>query len=205
MAISQPDSWTEAAYLAFEETSDIRHEFTDGVLVAMTGGSWNHNLICVNTSTTLNMQLADTDCRVTSNDMRLKVAARVSYRYPDVMVICGVPQFHTDRVDTITNPTVVIEVLSASTALTDRNDKLGEYLQIPSVREYGLISQHETKIERYLRQPSGNWLYTQVSDPTGSIDLPSLGCTLALADVYRKVTLEPPNAAIESQPEHEID
>ena len=197
---------TEAQYLAYEDESDLRHEYANGQIIAMTGASWTHNLICVNTSTSLNVQLMNKNCRVTSGDLRLKVSSRRHYRYLDVMVICGEPQFVANRVDTISNPVVVIEVLSESTALTDRNDKLEEYLQVDSVQEYVLISQSEPRIERYLRQTagdtsgeaSGDWLYSHASGLQNSIDLPSIGCTLALADVYNKVDLSaeqaPPDA-----------
>jgi Uma2 family endonuclease len=195
MALPDRKHWTEAEYLAFEQTSDMKHEYVDGKIVAMTGASWNHNLICVNTSTSLNLQLTNRDCRVTSNDMRLKVVSKLSYRYPDVMVVCGAPQFAGGRTDTITNPILIVEVLSETTALIDRNEKLDEYLQIDSLQEYVLISQDEPKIERYLRQPSGDWLYTQVVGLQHSIDLPSIGCKLALSDVYKKVTLTPEDAS----------
>lgn len=190
MAAPHQHYWTEADYLAFEAASDIKHEFANGAIIAMTGASWKHNVICVNTSTTLNVQLATKDCRVTANDLRLKVLSKRSYRYPDVMVICGDPQFVDDRTDTISNPTVIIEVLSEKTALIDRNEKLDEYLQIEAVQEYVLISQAAAKIERYLRQESGDWLYSHATGLDSSLDLPSIDCVLALTDVYKKVTLE---------------
>lgn len=191
MALPSQEVWTEAEYLAFEQDSAEKHEFADGKILAMTGASWTHNLICVNTSTTLNVQLANSDCRVTSNDLRLKVNSKHHYRYPDVMVICGAPEFVPKRNDTITNPKVVIEILSESTALIDRNDKLDEYIQIESVQAYVLISQSEAKVERYLRQAtSKDWLYTQVTGLDSILELPSIDCTLTLADIYNKVTLE---------------
>lgn len=187
MALPHKPNWTETEYLEFERTSDIRHEYVDGRVIAMTGASLAHNFICVNTSTSLNVQLMQKNCRVASNDLRLKVVSKRSYRYPDIMVICGDPQITDDRPDTITNPILIIEVLSESTALIDRNEKLDEYLQIESVQEYVLISQQVAKVERYLRQASGNWLYTQVSGLDHVLELPSIGCKLALADVYNKV------------------
>lgn len=190
MALPSQQYLTEAAYLAFEDDSDFKHEYANGQVVTMTGASWAHNIISVNTSTSLNVQLAQKDCRVTAGDMRVKVLAKESYRYPDVMVICGEPEFVQERQDTISNPTVVIEVLSEGTALMDRNEKLEEYIQIETLQEYVLISQAEAKVERYLRQESGDWLYTQATGLESSIALPSIECTLALTDVYNKVTLE---------------
>jgi Uma2 family endonuclease len=191
MALPHQDNWTEAEYLAFERESELKHEYAAGTVRAMTGASWSHNVICVNISTSLNVQLAQTDCRVTSGDMRLHIAAAHTYRYPDVMVVCDKPQFVGERVDTIANPLVVIEVLSASTELIDRNTKLDEYLQIPSLQAYLLVAQQTAKVERYLRQASGDWLYTPVIGTSARLALPAVGgdngCTLSLADIYRKV------------------
>jgi Uma2 family endonuclease len=186
----QPVGMTEAEYLEFERAGELKYEYVGGEIVAMTGASWNHNVICVNISTSLNNQLADKNCMVTANDLRLKIATARSYRYPDVMVVCGEPSFVDERVDIIDNPIVVVEVLSNSTALVDRNEKLHEYLQLASLQEYVIISQYIPKIERYLRQDSGDWLYTQVSDLKSSLDLPSINCKLALDDAYRKVVFD---------------
>ncbi len=142
---------SEDDYLAFEDASEDKHEYAGGQIIAMTGASWAHNLIGVNTSTRLNLQLADKNCRVTANDLRLNIAAAESYRYPDIMVICGDPDFVDGRVDTVSNPTVIFEVLSEGTALIDRNEKLDEYIQILSLQAYVLIAQTEPKLERYLR------------------------------------------------------
>ncbi len=185
-----PSVMTEAEYLEFERASEIKYEYIDGEIIAMTGASWNHNVICVNTSTSLNNQLVDKNCMVTANDLRLKITPARSYRYPDVMVICGEPSFVDERMDIIDNPIVVVEVLSNSTALVDRNEKLHEYLQLASLQEYVIVSQYAPKIERYLRQDSGDWLYTQVTDMNSSVNLPSIKCKLDLADMYRKVTFD---------------
>lgn len=190
MALPTPETMSEADYLAMDDASEIRHEYANGQALAMTGASWNHNLICVNIATQLNRQLAQKNCHVTTNDLRLKVLSRKHHRYPDVMVVCGEPQFVDERTDTISNPTMIAEVLSATTALTDRNEKLEEYLQIETVQEYLLVSQTEAKIERYRRQPSGDWVYSRISGNQSQIKLPSLGCTLMLANVYQKVTFE---------------
>jgi Uma2 family endonuclease len=181
---------TEAEYLEFERRSDMKHEYASGDVLAMTGASWNHNVICQNTATSLGSQLADRDCTVVSSDMRVQIAAARAYRYPDVIVVCGQPQFMDDRMDTIRNPVILIEVLSPSTALVDRNEKLREYRQLSSLQEYLLISQNEPRIERFLRQDADNWLYTEVVGLDESISLPSVTCTLALSEVYKKVAFE---------------
>ena len=182
-----PGTLTEDEYLAFEHRSEIKHEFVNGEVVAMTGASWKHNVICANTSAALHSQLTESPCIVTASDMRLKIAATNTYRYPDVMVICGEPLFTDDRSDIVLNPVVLIEVLSPSTALIDRNEKLREYRQIPILQAYLLLSQDSPRAERYLRQDERNWLYTDISGLNTHIDLEAISCTLALNNVYNKI------------------
>lgn len=186
----EPLHMTEAEYLAFEEASDIRHEYVNGYVKAMAGASWTHPVITQSTGTTLDMQLLDKPCIVVSSDIKLRVQSKkVSFRYPDVMVVCGEPNFVDERVDTIDNPTVIVEVSSPSTALEDRNEKLEEYTRLESLQEYVLISQDEAKIERYLRH-EGEWLYSNVRGLDAHLELPSIGVTLDFAFVYKKVTLK---------------
>lgn len=185
-----PLRMTEAEYLAFERESDVKHEFVDGKVYAMSGGSARHSFITVNTSTAFNTQLANTDCRVASPDLRLKVQSKVAHRYPDVMVICGDLDYVDNRNDTIQNPIVIVEVLSPSTELIDRNQKLQEYRALPTLQEYILISQHEAKIERYFRQTADDWLYTSVIGLDNQLALVSIDCTLKLSQIYQKITLD---------------
>ncbi|MGB7339433.1 MAG: Uma2 family endonuclease [Phototrophicaceae bacterium] len=182
----QPMRMSEAEYLEFEETSETRHEFVDGEVYAMAGAGINHNIINGNVQTTLNTQVND-DCIVVSSDMRLKVASKkVSYRYPDTMVICGDIELVENRTDTITNPIIVVEVLSPSTALKDFNEKKDEYLKIHSIQDYVIISQHEAKIEVYSRLSSSKWSFRQVEGMDASIELPSIACMLDLPIIYAK-------------------
>jgi len=184
---SQPEplAMSEVDYLAFEARSEIKHEFVDGKVYAMTGASWNHSVINSNVQGMLNSQLADKSCRAVSSDMRVKVQSKtVSFRYPDTIVVCGEPIFADNRTDTLTNPAVIVEVLSPSTVLIDRNEKLDEYIQIDSVQHYVLIAQHTAKVEVYSRQSDGQWLYTQAKDPDATVELASIGGTLRLATLY---------------------
>lgn len=187
--IPEPLHMTEAEYLVFEAQNESKHEFANGDVFAMTGASVRHNLIVNNVVTALVNQLSEKDCIVPSSDTRVKVESKISYRYPDVMVICDKIQYVDERVDTISNPVVIVEVLSPTTALVDRNQKLDEYTQLPSVQEYVLISQDEYKLERFLRQDDANWLYTKVSGLEGILDLPSIGCQLTAQAVYAKLDL----------------
>ncbi len=186
---SEPEyiQMTEAEYLAFEETSEIRHEYGRGRVYAMTGGSLRHSIITVNISTQLNIQLDDKNCTTLSPDLRVYIASKQGYRYPDVTVFCGEPVYMAGRIDTITNPSVLVEVLSPSTAVVDRNEKLEEYLQIETLHAYLLVSQFQIKVERFMRHETGEWLYSIFTDLTDEVALPEIGCTVALSKIYQKV------------------
>jgi len=189
MALPDHNQLTEAEYLTFEDDADTKHEYAAGQVIAMTGASWAHNVIGVNVSSQLHSQLIGKTCTVTANDLRLKVEAEVSYRYPDVMAVCGEPSFIKGRTDTITNPTLIVEILSKTTAFIDHNTKLDEYTQIPTLQAYLLIDQTQAKLIRYLRQGAQDWLYTAFTGLDAHVQLPFIGCELRLADVYENITL----------------
>lgn len=190
---------TEAEYLAFERASDIRHEYLDGHVYAMTGASRAHNLISTYTAASLINQLRGRPCEVYASDMRVRVSATGLYTYPDVTVVCGNPQFADSALDTLLNPVLVIEVLSPSTESYDRGKKFQHYRQLESLREYVLISQDSPRVERFLRQDDGTWLLTDAAGLDASLELASVACTLALAEVYEKVTFEAEDAPEEPE------
>ena len=131
-ALPQPTGMTEAEYLAFERESEIKHEYLHGEIFAMTGASWNHNMICASTIISLGSQLRGKSCRISPSDIRVKMAADI-FAYPDVSVICDDPQFADDEFDTLLNPVVIIEVLSPSTELYDRGEKFRYYRQLSNL------------------------------------------------------------------------
>jgi Uma2 family endonuclease len=181
---------SETEYLAFERTSDIKHQYVDGDVFAMTGASREHNLICHNLSRIIGNDLLERPCEVYQSDMRVKVEATRLYTYPDVTVVCDEPQLSDQEFDTLLNPLILIEVLSPSTERFDRGRKFQDYREIGSLREYLLVSQDEARIEQYIRQENGEWLFKDVVGLEGELELPSVGCRLAMGDVYRKVTFE---------------
>lgn len=182
---------TEAEYLAFDRASEIKHEYYRGEIFAMTGGSPEHNMICISTSATLYNQVRGQPCKIYSSDQRVRVPRTRLYTYPDISIVCSEPHFVDEALDTLLNPTLLIEVLSPSTESYDRGKKFQHYRQIDSLREYVLIAQETPHIEHYLRQDDGNWLLRDAIGLESRIELPSIGCTLALADVYEQVTFEP--------------
>lgn len=178
---------SEEEYLAQERAGDTKHEYRRGVVVAMVGASREHNLIITDTVRTLSTQLRKRPCELYANDMRLKVAAAGKYFYPDIMVVCGEPRFADDYIDNLLNPTVIIEVLSPSTEAYDRGEKFEHSRTIESLREYLLIAQDRYHIDHFVRQDDGTWVLSDADGLEATIALPSIGCTLPLAEVYEKV------------------
>jgi Uma2 family endonuclease len=188
---SQPTIYlTPAEYLAIERKAEDKSEYIDGEIVAMTGASRKHNLIVVNISSEISQQLKGRPCEGYSNDMRVRVPSTRLYTYPDVVVVCGEPQFEDDQVDTLLNPTLIVEVLSESTELYDRGKKFGFYRTIDSLAEYLLVAQDEQRIEQYLRQADGRWLLSEHRSPEDSVELTSIQASLELREVYDKVAFQ---------------
>ncbi len=192
MVAAQTDNlppMSEAEYLAFADEQECKYEYLAGTVYAMTGGSVRHGVITAGVSTHLSNLLLDHDCSVTSPDVRVYITSRQAYRYPDVTVFWGTPDYLPGRMDTITNPVLLAEILSPGTALVDRNDKLADYTQIESLQAYLLVAQAEPKVEVFRRHVAGQWLYEYVTGMNALIDVPVLGAELrlSLAQIYRRV------------------
>jgi Uma2 family endonuclease len=179
---------TREEYLAIERKAEYKSEYLDGGIFAMTGASRKHNLISASLVTLLNLQLRGKPCEVYS-DMRLKVSAAGLYTYADVVVVCGDPRFEDDCVDTLVNPTLVIEVLLKSTERYDRIAKSGYYRTLEPLSEYLLVAQEEYRIKQFTRQINKHWQLSETESLQGVVDLSSIGCSLALRDVYDKICL----------------
>jgi Uma2 family endonuclease len=187
MSIQPTPYLTSEEYLAIERTSEFRSEYIDGEIIAMTGASRKHNLIVANIIGELRQQLKNKFCELYTNDMRVKIPAANVYTYPDVVVVCGEPRFEDTFVDTLSNPTLVIEVLSESTESYDRGKKFAYYRTLESVAEYLLVTQDEYRIEQYVKQEDGRWLLSEARSIDAAIELSSIQCVLALKEVYDKV------------------
>jgi Uma2 family endonuclease len=185
MASEPKPRFTIPEYLAFERQSDIKSEYLDGEMIAMTGASRSHNRIALNVAISLDGQLKPRGCEVFVSDMRVQTGDGL-LTYPDVTVVCGRPQFNDSELDTLLNPTLLVEVLSRSTENYDRGVKFTRYRTIPSLREYLLLEQDRFHVEHFLRQ-DGEWLLRESDDPRHVLELPSIGCRLLLADVYDRV------------------
>jgi Uma2 family endonuclease len=177
---------TPEEYLAHEREAAYKSEYIAGQVVAMSGVSREHSLINGNLFRVLSSQLLDRPCEVHASDMRVKVSARGLYTYPDIAVVCGDTQYEDDQVDTLLNPTLIVEVLSPSTEAYDRGVKFGYYRQLPSLREYLLVAQDRMLVEHFVREDDG-WLLTETTDPGAVVRLPSINCEVPLAEIYRKI------------------
>ena len=179
---------TVEQYLVLEAESEIRHEYIDGEILPMTGGTGNHGAIIAYTIAALISAIGDRDCVVRASTVRVKVD-ETKYVYPDVSVVCGESIYASDDGTTLLNPTVVVEVTSPSSHSYDHVDKVTYYGAVPSIQGYLILDQDRAFAEWYTRTESG-WHLQQFSDLDDEIPLEPLGCTLSLSQVYRGVAFE---------------
>jgi len=179
-----------AEYFAQEEQAEDRSEFYEGEIFAMAGGTANHNLITINVTASLRDALRNKPCKAFMADMRLLVKRRQLYTYPDVMVICGPLQYAPERNDTVTNPGLIVEVLSPSTEAYDRGKKFEFYRTIDSLQEYVLVDQSRMYVERHRPLGLGRWEMTAFTAPEDVLSLESVDVELTLAAIYDGVELE---------------
>lgn len=172
-------------YLSIEDESDVRHEFVQGQVLAMAGGTPAHARIIANISSLLKVVLEGKPCAVFSSDLRLRVANDRA-AYPDVTVICGRVELDPEdrKGHTVLNPRLLVEVLSPKTEDYDRGDKLGKYKQIPSLQEVAFVAHDRNEIEVVRRESDGSWS-RHVFRAGEFVKFASLTCEIAVADVYR--------------------
>ena len=177
-------------YLEIEVKSEERHEYIDGQIIPMTGGTPNHNQIALNLSGTLNFALKRQPLRVFVTDQRLWIPQKRINTYPDVMVVAGELEFQEGRKDTLTNPIMISEALSKSTKSYDRDEKFAAYRTIPSFQEYLLIDQYTMHVEQYSKTDNNRWIFTEYEDADVTISLASITFEISLADIYDKVDFD---------------
>jgi Uma2 family endonuclease len=192
---AQPQHWlTPEEYLELERAAEFRHEYYNGRMYAMAGGSYRHAKITHNLSRRLGNALDGGPWEVSGTDLRIRVAPNGLYTYPDLVVICGEPEFADARTDTVINPVLLIEVLSPSTELGDREVKAAQYKTISSLQEYALVSQTEARVEVYRRQPGGQWLLSEFAGLEAAARFNSVEASVPLAEIYSKVRFGPEEA-----------
>lgn len=177
---------TEEEYLAFERASDEKHEFADGEIFAMAGGTFEHSTVAQGIGGVLRAALQGRRCTVQNSDMKVYIPSTGRYVYPDAVVVCGRPEFRDDNRDVLLNPRVVVEVLSPTSEAYDRGDKFANYRSIPSLKQYVIVSQDKPYIEVYTRQDDGAWgLRDYGAGQTAA--LPAIECAIEVDQVYAGV------------------
>jgi Uma2 family endonuclease len=182
---------TEAEYLVIERAAEFKSEFFDGERFAIAGGTPQHSLIATNLAAEFRNRLKAGPCVPYHGDLRVKIEATGLLTYPDLSVICGPLQFAAGTDDTVVNPTVLVEVLSDSTEAYDRGEKFEHFRQIPSLKDYLLVSQKEPRVELFTLQSDGHWRLSEAAGLDASLELPSLRISLSLAEVFANVNFAP--------------
>jgi Uma2 family endonuclease len=190
MQAKEYDYYTPEEYLEFEINSPERHEYINGEIIPMTGGLPNHNLIIGNLYAALNFLLKREPYFVFVTDQRLWIPKQRIHTYPDIMVVEGALQLQTGRRDTITNPLLIVEVLSKSTQIYDQRKKFKFYRTIPSFQEYILIDQYSIHIEQYYKTESNQWIFSEKDGEESILKFNKIPFEIVLADIYNKVDFE---------------
>ena len=182
--------YTPAEYLELEEQAEFRSEYRDGEIVPMAGGTTNHNQISGNVYANLRFLLKGQDYRVYISDVRLWIPPNRQYTYPDVMLIQGEPIYLENTTATVTNPRLIMEVLSKSTGNYDRSEKFDYYRAIPELQEYILIDQSCYHVLQYVKTSATQWLLTDHNQADGIVQLGSIDLALSLNDIYDRVNFD---------------
>lgn len=177
---------TPEAYLALERRAQYKSEYINGEILAMSGASRAHNIITVDITTELNIQLRKRGCDVYSGDMRVRTNPTSSYFYPDVVVVCDKPRFEDNVFDTLLNPILIVEVLSPSTETYDRGEKFAHYQEFVSLRDYILVAQDRMHVVHH-RLIETQWVQKEFYTPDDVLTLDSIECKLPLRDIYTRV------------------
>lgn len=187
IASPQPSSMTAEEYLEWESRQEIRYEFCDGEVIAMAGGTKDHDEIAFNVRRSLIDSVEKQGCRMSGSDVKVMTEGGDSYRYPDLSVSCDEKDSRNDTFYEF--PKLIVEVLSPGTETVDRNDKFQEYIQIPTLEEYVLISTKRIQVERYRRGEGRMWLYFPY-EAGDIIKIASLNIEMPVEQLYRNVRLE---------------
>jgi Uma2 family endonuclease len=196
-ALLQTKKYTPEEYLDLEDKAEYKSEYWNGYIIplhgespVMVGAGVDHVQIVTNLIEILSPQLKKKDCRTFSNDLKIWIPNREKFFYPDVVIVCGKLEFYEKRRDVVVNPTLIVEVLSDSTASFDRSEKLWLYQTIETLQEYVLISPDKAVIEKYQRRDDGNWIYRATIGLESSIKFESIATEIALSEIYDLVEFE---------------
>ncbi|WP_017658742.1 Uma2 family endonuclease [Baaleninema simplex] len=184
--------YTPKEYLELETAAENKHEYREGEIIAMTGGSANHNDIAGNFYAHLKFALRQKAYKVFIGDVRLWISTSQLFTYPDVMLIAREPVFYAERTDTVTNPQLIVEVLSKSTRNYDQGDKFDAYRTIPEFREYLLVDQYRIYVKHFIKTEEGYWLLKEYRELQQIVNLESVDFKIRLNEIYEGVNLQNP-------------
>ncbi|MBD2493177.1 Uma2 family endonuclease [Nostoc sp. FACHB-280] len=199
MQVTQQQYYTPEEYLQLEEAAEYKSEYIDGQIIPMAGGTVNHARISLNLGSVLNFAFRQQNYEVFVGDVRLWISQKRIYTYPDVMIIAGEPEFFNNRQDIITNPQIIVEVLSKSTKNYDYEDKFAAYRTIPTFQEYLLIDQYRVHVEQFSKIGKKQWNLREYDEEDNAIAFASVPFEISLQDLYNKVNfdlVEPENEII---------
>jgi Uma2 family endonuclease len=179
---------TPEQYLELERAAEFRHEYYNGRMYAMPGGTFPHVVVIGNLSRELGNALKKRPCVVATSDLRVRVSANGLYTYSDIAVVCGPPKLLDGHKDTLLNPILIAEVLSPSTEAYDRGFKFAQYRTLESLQEYALVSQTEPRVEVFRRQSSGDWLLSEAVGLEAVCRFESVNSIVALSEIYANIT-----------------
>jgi Uma2 family endonuclease len=182
--------YTPEEYLNLEEKSTEKHEYHDGEIIKMTGGTTNHNTLAGKIYARLLLKLEDQNYQIYIGDVRLWIEKYRRYTYPDVMIVKGEPIYHGKGKTTIINPSLIVEVLSKSTKDYDQNDKFDSYRTIPDFQEYILIDQYQYYVKQFAKNEQGKWVLTDYFGENSELKLESIDFTITLKELYKKVDFQ---------------
>ncbi|MBD2387059.1 Uma2 family endonuclease [Cylindrospermum sp. FACHB-282] len=183
-------SYTPEEYLELEEKALYKSEYRDGEIIPMTGGTTNHNQIALNFAASLLYAIRRKQHRVFIGDVRLWIPQFREYTYPDIMVIAENPIYTGKNNTTVTNPLLIIEVLSKSTKNYDQGDKFTFYRSIPQFKEYVLVEQNQYQVMHYSKTNEGEWIFREYKSEDDIVKLQHLDFEISLVEIYQDVNFQ---------------
>ncbi|MEG3861240.1 Uma2 family endonuclease [Microcoleus sp. herbarium12] len=190
LAETEKRYYTPEEYLALDEAAEYKSEYLDGEILPMTGGTANHNKIALNFCRIFPLTVSGQNYEIFINDLRLWIPRYRLYTYPDVMVIQGEPVYQANNTTTVTNPLLIVEVLSKSTKDYDRGEKFLYYRSIPELREYILIDQYKYHVEQLTKTANDKWLFTEYESEDSVLAMESVEFQISLTDIYDRINFE---------------
>lgn len=181
---------SQSDYLKTERLAIDKHEYFRGEVFAMSGASIAHNRITKNCIVDLANKLKGKTCEPFGSDLRIHIPKNTLYTYPDISIICGEIETTDDKFDTVTNPTVIIEILSASTRNYDKGEKFTLYREIDSLQEYILIDSERIMVEKFIRNADNSWQLTEYKSIEQSFKITTVAIEMTLETVYQDVKIE---------------